>query len=260
MAALSDAGKQAWCTGGRYRPGVDARLTTSQLWDSVRLAASNAGLDSPGVSVQGINEIRSAAAAIRNAGEASGPRWGTRRVTGQATGDRLIHDVYGAVVAVAPGCWTLSPAIRVRFELANLSPEGEQVTTWLTNLYPGGALPDTVGDLIDSLGSYGQLSGSAPRLNHQLCKTLEFSATREILAISDRDARQSTLRFGESETPRSWFLVFAMAYSQCDYDLRDAICQRLQQMIAMSGAALGPRSRRRPILGRAFPTGDFEAR
>jgi hypothetical protein len=39
---------------------------------------------------------------------------------------------------------------------------------------------------------------------------------------------------------------------EADYDLRDAICQRLQQKIAMSDTGLYSHDRAAPILGRAF--------
>lgn len=160
--ALSDQGKAALVYWGEIQAGVTQRATTADIWAAIRGAAAEAGLDRPGVTLQGVNEVRSAAAQIRN----SGAVLGKAREVSDRTG--LAQGIDSSMMSVAP--WSRDPQVlqtlsdyTVRFQIQTVDANGETQTTWLTNLYPGGTLPATVGELVDSLGSYGQLSGSAPQ-------------------------------------------------------------------------------------------------
>ena len=159
---LSDQGKSALVYWGEIQAAVSQKATTADVWAAIRGAAAEAGLTSPGVTLQGVNEVRSAAAQIRNSGTALGQS----RDVAERTG--LAQTIDSSMMAVAP--WSRDPQVlqtlsdyTVRFQMQTVDANGQTQTTWLTNLYPGGTLPATVGELVDSLGSYGQLSGSAPQ-------------------------------------------------------------------------------------------------
>jgi len=119
------------------------RMPTADLWRVLNDAAASLGLDSPGVTIQQVNEVRSMASGI------------------QAASARLarLDPSYslsdGRVVAQAP--WSRSPAERqalpmyqVRFQHTVNGPNGEE-TQWRTSTLRG-RLPRTLGDLLDAVG------------------------------------------------------------------------------------------------------------
>jgi hypothetical protein len=156
---LSDAGRAALGYWASIQRAVANRETTAQVWD--RIKADQAAGVSGGrpVTLQGVNEIRSAAARVRNSSEA----FGAARADSEASGlDRVISS---DMMSTAP--WSREEQAlstladyTVRFEARMTSPLGKEFTQMLTAVFPAGALPATVGDLIDELGSFAPASGS----------------------------------------------------------------------------------------------------
>lgn len=134
---VSDEGKKGLLYWNEIQSSVSGRYTTAELWTAIKEAAAREGLDSPGISLQAVNELRSAAAQIRNAGERL-----MSEPAQNGLGERLI--------AEAP--WSrplderaVSPMLQVRFELSMIR-DGQLVTEWKT-LVHSGRRPTTIADL-----------------------------------------------------------------------------------------------------------------
>lgn len=134
---LSDEGKKGLLYWNNIQSSVSGRATTAELWSAIREAAAREGLDSPGITLQAVNELRSSAAQIRNAG------------------DRLMSEpaqngLTASHIAEAPWSRPLeerasSPMLQVRFELSMIR-DGQLVTEWKT-LVHSGRMPTTIADL-----------------------------------------------------------------------------------------------------------------
>jgi hypothetical protein len=146
---------------GTVQAAVAQRATTAELWSAIRDAQANEPGGFGPVTVQGINEVRSAAAQLRNSGEA----FGAAREDSTASG--LDRSISSDMMATAP--WsseqmalTTLADYQVRFQALFTTPLGEASSVMLTAKYPNGQLPATVGELIDSLGAFAPASGSLP--------------------------------------------------------------------------------------------------
>jgi len=161
MAELSDAARAALKYWAQIEAGAQARLTTAQLWDSIRLEATEQGLAGPGVSALGVGQLRSYAASIRNASATLG------KAIGILQGDGIDSAIDSSQLSTAP--WSRVQAemntlakYQVRFEYQSVDAAGQTQSQWMTQLFRG-AIPATVGELLDSMQTYGQLAGTAPQ-------------------------------------------------------------------------------------------------
>lgn len=160
--ALSDAGKAVLQYWGAISSAVESRADTAAVVQSIRDREGIPEGPIPGFTLQGLNEIRSAAVSVRTAEQSFGAALADSQRTGQAVA------IDSSMMAVAP--WargeqvlTAMATYQVQFQVQTLNALGEAESTWLTAMYPGGILPATTGELIDALGTYGQLSGSLPQ-------------------------------------------------------------------------------------------------
>ena len=161
MADLSDAARGALKYWAQIEAGAQAKLTTAQLWDSIRLVATEQGLETPGASAIGVGQLRAYASSIRNSSGALGAALDTFR------NDGIDSAIPSAQMSTAP--WSRVQAemntlakYQVRFEYQSIDAAGVQQTQWMTQLFRG-AIPTTVGELLASMQTYGQLAGTAPQ-------------------------------------------------------------------------------------------------
>lgn len=118
------------------------RLTTADLWASLRAAAAELGQESPGVTVQQVNEVRHLATGIQAA---------SRRLE-RIDPSSSIRD--GRLIAEAPWSRSLAersalPMYQVRYQHTVDGPNGVE-TAWRTSTFRG-ELPRTLGDLQDAI-------------------------------------------------------------------------------------------------------------
>ena len=146
---------------GTIQSAVSERATTAAIWDAIRgTREAEPGKYGP-VTVQGVNEIRSAAAQIRNTSDSLGKARALEERTGlsQSITSRMMTTVpwsrEGQVLA------TLAD-YQVRFEALFTTPLGRSASVMLTAKYGATELPATVGELVDALGNYAPASGSLP--------------------------------------------------------------------------------------------------
>lgn len=137
MPDLSDAAKRALVYWPQIEFAARYRLTTADLWSTIRDAAEQAGWASPGVTLRGVNQLRAIATQIQNAG----------RNFARADEDQRLDYT---MTAGAP--WSRSDAERgalpmwqARFEHTFMQ-DGEEVTEWRTSVFAG-RLPATVADM-----------------------------------------------------------------------------------------------------------------
>lgn len=145
MPELSPAGQRALTYWGSIQSAVSDRASTSEVWSAIRGAAASLGLDSPGITVAGVNELRSYAASARNAME---------RIDRAPDSANII----GRYVSAAPWGRSMAeqnavPRYQVNFEHTTIL-EGQEVTSWRP-LMIAGAIPGTVGDLRDAVEAAG---------------------------------------------------------------------------------------------------------
>lgn len=146
---------------GTIQSAVSQRASTADIWSAIKAAqAAEPGGGGP-VTLQGVNELRSAAAQLRNGAENLSAARSVEEGSGLAQG------ITGAMMATAP--WSGDQQVlstladyQVRFEALFTTPLGESASVTLTALFPNGALPATVGDLISALGAWAPASGSMP--------------------------------------------------------------------------------------------------
>lgn len=136
-AALSPAELRAYPYWGVISYAADTGLGTADLWSMIRDEAERLGLDSPGVTVQGVSGLRGRAGAI------------TR--TARALADAADSKRLGSQFIAAPP-WQRSGQERragrqyqARF-LHTVTVNGVEQTEWRTTKFSG-QLPRTVGDL-----------------------------------------------------------------------------------------------------------------
>lgn len=129
---------------------TSARATTAQVWDAIKTAQAAEPGGGGAVTLRGVNEVRAAAAALRN----SGDQFAKARALEERTG--LPQAITGAMMSTAP--WSRPPAAlaampeyHVRFLGSFLAPDGQQLQQYLTVKYGANTLPGTTGDLVDAL-------------------------------------------------------------------------------------------------------------
>lgn len=134
---LSPAGRAALGYWPQIELAAAEGLTTADLWALIRDAADELGLSSPGVTVQGVSELRGIASGMqRRSGEIA-------RLPDEKT-------LTGRLLTLAP--WARSagerkanPQYHVRYQHTTRQ-NGELVTEWRTSKF-GGKFPGTLGDL-----------------------------------------------------------------------------------------------------------------
>lgn len=137
MPDLSPAARKALAYWPQIEMAAAERMTTADLWSLLQDAAEEMGLESPGVTLRGVSELRGLATTIQASG---------RRL--ERLGDSAA--LSGQHVAEAP--WSRSLAeqnalgiYQVRYQHTTLTADGPE-TNWRTSVFYG-ELPGTVGEL-----------------------------------------------------------------------------------------------------------------
>lgn len=146
---------------GTIQAAVAQRASTADLWSAIKSAQEAEPGGGGTVTVQGVNEIRSAAAAVRNTSES----FGAARQVEQSSG--FAQSITSQMMTTVP--WSRDPQVlstladyQVRFEAMFTTPLGRSASVTLTAKYGAGELPATIGDLISALGAWAPDSGSLP--------------------------------------------------------------------------------------------------
>lgn len=131
---------------GAIEHAVASRASTADLWAAIRGVTADPSNKLTGISFREVNQLRSAAAGIRNAGQR----------LNAAEPDQVLR---GNMLHTAPWARSedqreLTPKLQVRFEHTVLN-QGVPETEWRTYLHPGPA-PQTVGDLRDLVDRAGR--------------------------------------------------------------------------------------------------------
>lgn len=136
-SSLSPAAKAALAYWPQIELAATEGLTTADLWSLIRDAAEDIGLASPGVTVQGVSQLRGIAGSVQARSRQIAKLAGTKTLA-------------GSLLTVAP--WAreraerqASPLYHVRFQHTTRE-NGELTTQWRTSVF-GGKLPGTIGDL-----------------------------------------------------------------------------------------------------------------
>lgn len=125
---LSPAAQKALAYWGVIELAAQVRATTADLWGWIRDAADELGLASPGVSVQGVSELRGRAGQIQEAARQFARLADNQRVRG---------------VSVATPPWARDPALmraQPRFAVRyqhTFEHQGQLVTEWRTSMFDG---------------------------------------------------------------------------------------------------------------------------
>lgn len=141
MPDLSDEARAALAYWPQIEYAAANHLPTAALWDTLKAAASDLGLESPGVTLQGVNQLRSMATTIQGASarlERSDPS----------------YRMEGRLISEAPWSRSLAerdamPMYQVRYQHTTVGPNGEE-TSWRTSTFHG-QLPSTIEDLYDAI-------------------------------------------------------------------------------------------------------------
>lgn len=132
------------------------RATTADLWAAINDAAAEQGLSSPGVSLRGVNELRSYAAQQQNAA------------------DYLERSDRSAPIEaghIGPAPWAREGAEYASVErwqityLHTTLDNGVERTDWRTSMFTG-TMPGTVGDLMDQLDLDAETLADEYELEH----------------------------------------------------------------------------------------------
>lgn len=173
--ALSDAARSVLQYWGAISHAVAERASTADVVAAIRADAGIPTGPIPGFSLQGLNEIRSQAATIRNASESLSSSLALAARTG------LDQTIDSRMISTAP--WSRDPAVvsslanfQVRFEYQTTDPAGNVTSTWMTAMFPPDRMPATTDALLSELGTYGNLSGSAPQGDFSGLGTIEILA------------------------------------------------------------------------------------
>lgn len=137
MPDLTPAGRKALAYWGEIEFAARERLTTADLWASLQDAAERLGLSSPGITVQGISNLRAFAGSIQRAEQRFERARDTENIAGHHIGD-------------APWARSLPEQnalniFQVRYQHTFLQ-DGEEQTEWRTSVFTG-RMPGTVGEL-----------------------------------------------------------------------------------------------------------------
>lgn len=146
---------------GTIQSAVTQRAGTADIWAAIKGAAAAEPGGGQLPTFQGVNELRSVAAGMRNGAD----NFGAARATEESSG--LAQGITSGMVSLAP--WSSGQQVlstladyQVRFQALFTTPLGDAASVTLTALFPNGQLPSTVGDLVDALGSWAPSSGSMP--------------------------------------------------------------------------------------------------
>lgn len=129
---------------GLYWPAIQAaanrHVTTAELWDAIRSAAADQGLDRPGVSLTAVNTLRAAATRMARSAEA----------LNTAARDSGFEGLIGQAPWSAPlDVQAAAPSYLIGMQLGG-TIDGEDASRYVTVRWSG-PLPASVGDLLDSL-------------------------------------------------------------------------------------------------------------
>lgn len=151
--ALTPDAVQALAYWGSISRAAAEGVTTQAMWGYIRDEAARLGLDSPGVSVQGVSRLRGIASGIERTSDA---------LNRAADNRRLISEFVSTPPwARTPGERKANRIFNVRFQHTVLR-NGEMVTEWRTTKFSG-RLPRTVGQLRDLVeGDAVQLARKYP--------------------------------------------------------------------------------------------------
>lgn len=134
---LSPAAQKALAYWQEIEYSAAHRLTTADTWSVIRNASEALGLESPGVTLQGINELRSLAVGVQRAARGFERLADSKRISGRD-------------FVTAP--WSRSlreqralPKFQVRFQ-HTISVGGVESTAWRSSIYEGRP-PRTAGEL-----------------------------------------------------------------------------------------------------------------
>lgn len=153
---------------GVIERAVADRLTTADLWSDIRDAADELGLESPGVTVRGVNELRRLANTIQNSGRqferATDETGLDARMMGEAPWSRPLAEQNALGI------------YQVRYQHTYVTAEGPQ-TEWRTSVFNAADMPDTVGELRDAIGQDAQQLADKYGVSH-----VEFGSV-QILSV-----------------------------------------------------------------------------
>jgi len=108
--------------GGAIEGAVEERATTSELWQTMREAAEARGIELKGVGIQDVNRLRSAMAAVRNAGNLLSQALETYQTTQQdqaITGQMIGRSWWGHDITQQ----LAAPEYRLQVEWKVVNPE-----------------------------------------------------------------------------------------------------------------------------------------
>jgi hypothetical protein len=141
MPDLSDEARAALAYWPTIEHAAANHLPTADLWAALNGAAAELGLDSPGVTLQGVNTIRSLATQI----QATSARLERTDPTYRMEGNLISEAPWGRSLAERDAM----PMFQVRYQHTTVGPNGEE-TNWRTSTFHG-QLPRTVGDLLEAI-------------------------------------------------------------------------------------------------------------
>lgn len=137
---LSPEGQRAMTYWAQIDAAVSLRMSTADLWRTIREAAAELGPNIPTPTVRGVSEVRGIAAARVRASEHLGKLDPSMSLSSRDWSEAPWSRPLGQQSAL--------PIFHARYQHTTLGPEGETVA-WRTSVLPG--LPATMGDLLSIL-------------------------------------------------------------------------------------------------------------
>lgn len=156
MPELSPDALTAMPFWGSIQSSVTERATTAQLWQGIRDAADSFGMNTPGATLAGVNELRGYAAQIRNASDRL-----ERAQSDEADFSRLSAP---APYSRDQATMNAAPMWQVQFEHTTYTGQAES-TDWRTLMYRGNT-PPTVGDLRTDIEQAGEDFADEYQMEH----------------------------------------------------------------------------------------------
>lgn len=156
MSDLSDQARKAMTYWGEIQAAASEGMTTADLWSLIQDAAEEMGLESPGVTIRGVSELRGLAGRII----ASGRTFATAGPEISLSGRDWAEAPWSRPLAEqnALGIW------QVRFQHTTLGPDGPE-TQWRTSVFTG-SVPGTVGELRSALEEDAQAMATKYGVGH----------------------------------------------------------------------------------------------
>lgn len=131
---------------GSIQTAVSQRMSTADVWRHLRDAAASAGRDLTGVNAVDVGQLRSIGAGLRDATAA----FALGAMGSPIPSSAIAQNIYSRSMMAQ----SLAPAYHIRFTMG-LVVNGVADTRQYTYVLPG-MLPQTKGELVDSLSAYGQ--------------------------------------------------------------------------------------------------------